>query len=86
MHFAWDEIVAELYAPDDRERGFIEVADRRNQVRRFPLATVSIGIATNAHRALESHWQTAEIAAEMKRFAKRDAASSFAIDRRKPDG
>jgi diguanylate cyclase (GGDEF)-like protein len=79
----WDRTVRDLYDGDDAERGFIEVTDRRNQVHRVPLATVSVGIASNAHRPIESHWEAAEIATEMKQFAKREQGSSFAADRRR---
>jgi diguanylate cyclase (GGDEF)-like protein len=78
----WDEKVMELFDPEDADRGYIEVADRRSEVHRFPLTTVSIGIATNVVRAIESHWEASEIAAEMKSYAKTDDRSSYAIDRR----
>jgi diguanylate cyclase (GGDEF)-like protein len=81
----WDREVGDLYDADDLEHGFIEVPDRRKQPHRYGLMTVSIGIATNAHRPIGSHWEAAEIAAEMKQFAKREPRSSYAIDRRKPD-
>jgi diguanylate cyclase (GGDEF)-like protein len=78
----WDERVMELFDPEDAERGYIEVADRRSEVHRFPLTTVSIGIATNVVRGIGSHWEASEIAAEMKSYAKTDDRSSYAIDRR----
>jgi diguanylate cyclase (GGDEF)-like protein len=79
----WDGKVRSLYDPVDVERGYIEVADRRSQMHRFPITTVSIGIASNVHRPIASHWEASEIATEMKQFAKRDQASTYAIDRRK---
>jgi diguanylate cyclase (GGDEF)-like protein len=81
---SWDRVVGGLYDEEDLRRGYIEVTDRRDRVRRFPVATVSIGIATTAHRAIESQWQASEIATEMKQFAKREGGSSFAVDRRRP--
>jgi diguanylate cyclase (GGDEF)-like protein len=82
----WDDRIADLYDPEDVEHGYIEVADRRKQVHRFPFTTVSIGIASNTGRAIDSHWTASEIAAEMKAFAKNDDGSSYAIDRRRTDG
>ncbi len=79
----WDAKVGDLYDPDDAERGYIEIADRRSQVRRFPLQTVSVGIASNSMRPIYSHFEAAEVAAEMKQFAKRETRSSYAVDRRK---
>jgi diguanylate cyclase (GGDEF)-like protein len=81
----WDRQLPALYDESDLERGYVEIEDRRKQVRRYPLATVSIGIATNERRPIASHWEASEIASEMKSFAKRIAGSSFAIDRRAPE-
>ncbi|MGH2827812.1 MAG: GGDEF domain-containing response regulator [Actinomycetota bacterium] len=79
----WDSGAPELYDAGDAERGHIEVADRRNQVSRFPIMTVSIGISTNVLRTIDSQWLAVEIATEMKQFAKQDSGSSFAVDRRR---
>jgi diguanylate cyclase (GGDEF)-like protein len=81
----WDERIVELYDNEDVERGYIEVADRRKELHRFPFTTVSIGIASNTGRVIDSHWAASEIAAEMKTFAKHDSGSSYAIDRRRTD-
>jgi DNA-binding response OmpR family regulator len=78
----WDDTVPTLFDPEDAERGYIEVVDRRNEPSHFPLTTVSVGIATNVVRAIESHWEASEIATEMKAYAKTDPRSSYAIDRR----
>ncbi|HEX2050054.1 MAG TPA: response regulator [Actinomycetota bacterium] len=79
---SWDAARIELYDADDARRGWIQVADRRSQLHRFPLTTVSIGIASNSTRPIRSHWEASEIASEMKQFAKRDSVSSYAVDRR----
>jgi diguanylate cyclase (GGDEF)-like protein len=78
----WDREIVSLYDPEDVDRGYIEIEDRRRQTRRFPITTVSIGIASTDARAIDSHWVASEIASEMKNFAKRDPMSSYAIDRR----
>ena len=38
--------VPALYDAEDRERGFIEVANRRGELQRFPLLSISIGVAS----------------------------------------
>nr|MBA2600194.1 response regulator [Actinomycetota bacterium] len=78
----WEDRSPMLYDPHDVERGYIDVVDRRDEPHRFPLSTVSIGIASNLVRPLRSHWEVAEIASEMKRYAKSEARSSYAVDRR----
>jgi diguanylate cyclase (GGDEF)-like protein len=79
----FDEQVPNLYDPDDRERGFIEVADRNGTATRYPFLTVSIGIASTEVRPISSPAEAAAIAVEMKRFAKSAGGSIWAMDRRR---
>lgn len=83
MISCWDAKVPEMYDMEDARRGYIEVPDRKGVVHKFPLTTLSIGIASNALRPIGTHWEASEIASEMKQFAKRDTTSSYAIDRRR---
>ncbi len=78
----WDRVVVDLYDPADLERGYIDVVDRQKQLHRYPIAGVSIGIATNLQKPITSHWEASEIASEMKQFAKRHTGSKLAMDRR----
>ena len=80
---AWEELAPHLYEPEDAARGFIEITDRRGQLQRYPLASVSIGVASNAIRPILTHWEAAEIASEMKHVAKSRPGSAIAIDRRR---
>ncbi len=80
---SWEDALPTLYEPEDAARGFIEVPDRRGQLQRYPMITVSIGVASNAIRPLQSHWEAAEVATEMKHVAKSRPGSSIAIDRRR---
>ncbi|MEA2453550.1 MAG: hypothetical protein QOG04_2260 [Actinomycetota bacterium] len=82
----WDQEIPRLYDESDVGRGYIEVADRRKEMHKFPLTTVSVGIATNISRPIRSHWEASEIATEMKTFAKSQGKSAFAIDRRTGPG
>ena len=79
----FDEQVVGLYDPSDRERGYVEVEDRLGQVRRFPIITVSIGIATTEHRSFDHYAEAVAVATEMKAYTKRaHEGSSWAVDRR----
>ena len=71
-----------LYDPEDRERGFIEVVNRRGETQRFPFLSLSIGIASTAHRKFDHYAQAVAIATEMKTFTKGTPGSSWAVDRR----
>ena len=82
---SWDECARDLYDQEDLLRGCLETIDRNGRARRFPIMTLSIGIATSDRRSFASHWQISDIASRMKNVAKRRAASSYEIDRREGD-
>jgi diguanylate cyclase (GGDEF)-like protein len=86
QHFChkFDTQVGELYNETDRQQGHIEVLNRREEMQKFPLMSMSIGVATNERRHLSSPLQVAEIASELKRAAKarQDQGSRYIIDRR----
>jgi hypothetical protein len=50
----------------------------------IPLVSVSVGIATTAKRGFAHYGEAVAVATEMKQFAKRQAGSSYAVDRRMP--
>jgi diguanylate cyclase (GGDEF)-like protein len=79
----FDSSIMALYDPQDATRGFITVMDRRNEAHDYPMMTISMGVASNAMRKIESHWEASAIAGELKLFAKTQDHSNFAIDRRK---
>jgi diguanylate cyclase (GGDEF)-like protein len=72
----------EFYEQEDLDRGYVEVEDRRGVMQRLPLVGISVGIATTSARRFEHYGEAVSVATEMKQFAKRDAGSSFAVDRR----
>ena len=49
---------------------------------RFPILTISVGVATTLSRRFSHYGEAVAVATEMKQFAKRDPTSSFAVDRR----
>ena len=71
-----------FYDDDDRARGYIEVTNRRGELQRFPVITISIGIATTEKRSFQHYAEAVAVATEMKQFTKGAAGSSWAIDRR----
>jgi diguanylate cyclase (GGDEF)-like protein len=78
----FDDSAPLLYDRLEAERGYIEVEDRRGTVSRFPILTLSVGVASTARRRFAHYGEAVAIATEMKQFAKREAGSSFAVDRR----
>jgi diguanylate cyclase (GGDEF)-like protein len=78
----FDAGIEACYDAADVERGWLEVPDRRGEVRRFPLMTISLGAASTSVRALDNAGHAATVASEMKSVAKKQPGSSYSIDRR----
>lgn len=78
----FDSTVPLLYSTEDRKRGYIITLDRQNKQAQYPLVSISIGVVSNERRPLESHWQVAEIASELKHYAKSQIGSIYVKDRR----
>jgi diguanylate cyclase (GGDEF)-like protein len=79
---AFDEMIPSLYDDVDRSNGYIEVTNRRGDLQRFPLLTLSIGIASTEKRAFRHYAEAVTVAMEMKQYTKETGASSWSIDRR----
>ena len=71
-----------LYDTEDRERSYIEVTNRLQQVQQIPLMSISIGVATSERRTYSHPGEVVTVATELKEFAKRSRGSSWAVDRR----
>jgi diguanylate cyclase (GGDEF)-like protein len=78
----FDEGIKALYDPEDAAQGFVTITDRLGTRIDYPLVNVSIGAASNENRRIADYRELVEIATEMKTFAKKQAGSVYAIDRR----
>jgi DNA-binding response OmpR family regulator len=82
----FDEEIPGFYKPKDRKRGYIHSVDRLGNYQKFPLVSISIAIVTNELRPIRHHGKVAQIAAELKKFAKSFQGSVCVRDRRTGDG
>jgi diguanylate cyclase (GGDEF)-like protein len=78
----FDAAAPSYYEAGDRERGYIEVENRRGDLQRFAILSISIGIASSVRRAFTHYAEVVAVAAEMKEFTKRTPGSVWAADRR----
>jgi GGDEF domain-containing protein len=78
----FDLLVPFQYSESDRKAGYFFGKDRRGQLHRVPLMTLSIGVVTNERRPFTSATQVSELASEMKAYAKSLTGSVFSVDRR----
>ena len=78
----FDTLIPFQYSEQDRRAGYFFGKDRRGQLHRVPLMTVSIGVVTNDRRHFTHAAQVSELATEMKSYAKTLPGSVYSIDRR----
>lgn len=78
----FDTLIAFQYNEQDRRAGYFFGKDRRGQLYRVPLMTLSIGIVTNERRRFKHPAQVSGLATEMKSYAKTLPGSVFVVDRR----
>ena len=73
----------ELYSPEDAKNGYIIAHDRKGQLQKIPLLSVSIGVVTNEYHHITHVAQISEIGAELKSAAKSLERSNYIKDKRK---
>ncbi|HXW69532.1 MAG TPA: GGDEF domain-containing protein [Dissulfurispiraceae bacterium] len=78
----FDSIIPTFYDMEERTKGFIEATDREGQKKVFPLISISIGIVSNDRKHFAHYGEMAEVASEMKKFAKTVKGSCFRVDKR----
>jgi len=71
-----------LYNEKDRERGYIEAADRLGQIRQFALASLSVSAVVCTANKFTSHLEASEVIAEIKHQSKKIEGNSLVVDRR----
>ena len=78
----FDTLIPFQYSEQDRRAGYFFGKDRRGQLYKVPLMTLSIGIVTNERRTFAHPAQVSGLATEMKSYAKTLPGSVFVVDRR----
>ena len=81
----FEELIALQYSEQDRRVGYFFGKDRRGQLHRVPLMTLSVGVVTNQRRRFTRAVEVSELATEMKTYAKSLAGSVWAVDRRRDE-
>ncbi len=81
----FDELISLQYSDQDRRVGYFLGKDRRGQLHRVPLMTLSIGVVTNQRRRFTRAAEVSELATEMKSYAKTLPGSLWTVDRRRED-
>ena len=79
---AFDAAVPSLYDPDDRERGDIEVHNRRHVLERFPLMSLTVALVRTDRMPVSHLAQLTDIAQELKAHGKSMSGSVLVGERR----
>ncbi|GLI37089.1 diguanylate cyclase [Geobacter hydrogenophilus] len=76
-------VVSELFNEDEKARGFYVAHDRKGNEERVPLMGVAISIVPMDSPKIGHYAKVAEVAAELKKLAKKSHKSCYVMDRRK---
>lgn len=79
----FDANVKKFFTEADKEKGYIEVANRKGIIEQFPLVSLSIGVVVCDIGRFHNILEIGEIGAQVKHAAKSVMGSCYAVDRRK---
>lgn len=78
----FDAGVPQFYNRTDATNGYIESVNRQGVPMRFPLMSISIAVVSNRFRHFGHHAEMVQVAAEVKKLAKKKEGSSYVEDTR----
>lgn len=76
----FDASIGSFYTPEDREQKHIVAEDRDGQIKTFPLMSISVAIISTQYTKIAHYAMLGELAAELKKLAKKKEMSSYVID------
>jgi GGDEF domain-containing protein len=79
----FDRMAPYRYEEKDRDRGWIEVPNRRGVIERFPIMTISIAVIVNQKRMFKHPGEMSHMMADLKKYTKSLPGSNYMIERRK---
>jgi diguanylate cyclase (GGDEF)-like protein len=81
----FDSQITGFYSEEDRNNRFIISKDRQGNIKKFPIITISTGIATNEKQETNDFSKLVQTATDLKKYAKTVSItkSNYAVDQRK---
>lgn len=76
-------IVSDLFGDEDKARGHYLAKDRLGVVQKMPLLGISIAVVPTDNPLMRHAAKVVEVAAELKKLAKKSPESCYVIDRRR---
>jgi len=79
----FDAFIPYRYEEVDRERGYIDTTNRRGEMERFPILSISIGVIINENGEFQHIGELSKMLADLKKAAKAKPGSNYMVERRK---
>ncbi len=79
----FDRQIKNFFTEEDAEKGYIEIANRRGIIEKFPLTSISIAVVVADKNRFKNILEIGDVAAQVKHAVKSVMGSSYTIDRRK---
>lgn len=77
------QIAVELFDDAAKADGYFIACDRKGQEEKVPLLSISIAVVPTDSPCIQHYGKLTEVAAELKKLAKRSIGSSYVIDKRR---
>ncbi|MCX5800076.1 MAG: response regulator [Candidatus Eisenbacteria bacterium] len=78
----FDQRVQFLYNSEDRRKGYLEVRNRRGEIERFPIISITIAVVKSDRYVIEHVAKLSDIASELKTYGKSLPGSVVVSERR----
>lgn len=79
----FDKNIVSFYNKEDKEAGYIVQEDRKGDLQKFEIMSLSCGIATTDGKNFSTSWEIVDVATTMKKVSKLKPGSVFSHDQRK---
>lgn len=75
--------IKNFFTEEDAKKGYIEIANRKGIIEKFPLTSISIAVVAVDKNRFSNILEIGDVAAQVKHAVKNIMGSSYIIDRRK---
>jgi diguanylate cyclase (GGDEF)-like protein len=79
----FNAIAAELFEEREKTNGYYISTNRQGEEEKFPLLSIAIAVVPTEYPKFDHYGKVAEVAAELKKFAKKSGESCYVTDKRK---
>ena len=80
---AFDKIIKTRYKEEDLRKGFIETRNRRGEMERFTIMTLSISVIVNKEKMFSHVGELSHMLVDLKKYTKSLPGSNYVVERRK---